>query len=141
MAAISAFRVTQHRQIFSLSLEIKFNALRFINYTIPRLCSTYVAATKARFPKEVNQQKKSFLQFHQLWNPNNKNNKQIKSFIQLTSLIKRKKDTFVESARNTGIKIVSKFDLRNVAAVKQSCHGDKLAKSIYRLFRDRCFWF
>ena len=26
------------------SLEIEFNALRFINYTIPRLCSTYAVA-------------------------------------------------------------------------------------------------
>ena len=34
MAAISAFRVTQHSQIFHFSLEIEFNALRFINYTI-----------------------------------------------------------------------------------------------------------
>ena len=35
MATISAFRITQHSQIFSLSLEIEFNAMRFINYTIP----------------------------------------------------------------------------------------------------------
>ena len=32
-------------RFFHLSLEIEFNALRFINYTIPRLCSTYVVAT------------------------------------------------------------------------------------------------
>ena len=47
MAAISAFGVTQHNQIFHFSLEIEFNALRFINYTIPRLCSTYAVATLA----------------------------------------------------------------------------------------------
>ena len=35
MAAISAFPVTQHSQICHLSLEIEFNALHFINYTIP----------------------------------------------------------------------------------------------------------
>ena len=45
MAAISAFRVTQHSQFFHFSLEIEFNVLRFINYTIPRLCSTYAVAT------------------------------------------------------------------------------------------------
>ena len=45
MAVIRAFRVTQHSQIFSLSLEIEFNALCFINYTIPRLCSSYAVAT------------------------------------------------------------------------------------------------
>ena len=46
MVAISAFRVTQHSQIFfHFSLEIEFNALHFINYTIPRLCSTYAVAT------------------------------------------------------------------------------------------------
>ena len=45
MAAISAFRVTQHSQIFHFSLEIEFNPLRFIDYTIPRLCSTYAVAT------------------------------------------------------------------------------------------------
>ena len=45
MAACSAFRVMQHSQIFHFSLEIEFNALRFINYTIPRLCSTYAVAT------------------------------------------------------------------------------------------------
>ena len=48
MAAISAFGVTQHSQIcrfFHFSLEIEFNALRFINYTIPRFCSTYAVAT------------------------------------------------------------------------------------------------
>ena len=45
MAAINAFRVTQHSQIFHFSLEIEFNALRFINYTIPRPCSTYAVAT------------------------------------------------------------------------------------------------
>ena len=42
IAAISAFGVTQHSQLFHFSLEIEFNALRFINYTIPRLSSTYV---------------------------------------------------------------------------------------------------
>ena len=46
MAANSAFGVTQHNQIFHFSLEIEFNALRFINYTISRLCSTYAVATK-----------------------------------------------------------------------------------------------
>ena len=45
MAAISPFGVTQHSQIFHFSLETEFNALRFINYTIPRLCSTYAVAT------------------------------------------------------------------------------------------------
>ena len=50
MATISAFRVTQHSQIpgarfFHFSLEIEFNAMRFINYTVPRLCSTYAVAT------------------------------------------------------------------------------------------------
>ena len=45
MAECSAFRVMQHSQIFHFSLEIEFNALRFINYTIPRLCSTYAVAT------------------------------------------------------------------------------------------------
>ena len=45
MAAISALRVTQHSQIFHFSLQIEFNALHFINYTIPRLCSTYAVAT------------------------------------------------------------------------------------------------
>ena len=45
MAAISAFGVTQHGQIFHFSLEIEFNTLYFINYTIPRLCSTYTMAT------------------------------------------------------------------------------------------------
>ena len=46
MAAISAFGVTQHSQIFfHFSSEIEFNALRFTNYTIPRLCSTYAVAT------------------------------------------------------------------------------------------------
>ena len=45
MAASSAFRVTQHSQTFSLFFRIEFNALRFINYTIPRLCSTYAEAT------------------------------------------------------------------------------------------------
>ena len=32
-------------RFFHFSLEIEFNALRFINYTIPRLCSTYAVAT------------------------------------------------------------------------------------------------
>ena len=46
MAAISAFGVTQHSQIVSVSLETEFNALRFISYTIPRLfLSTYAVAT------------------------------------------------------------------------------------------------
>ena len=47
MVAISTFRVTQHSQFFHFSLQIEFNALRFINYTIRRLCSTYVVATLA----------------------------------------------------------------------------------------------
>ena len=47
MAAISAFGVTERSQIFHFSLETEFNALRFINYTIPRLCSTYAVATIA----------------------------------------------------------------------------------------------
>ena len=42
---ISSFRVTQHNQIFHFSLEIEFNAMRFINYTIPRLRLTYAVAT------------------------------------------------------------------------------------------------
>ena len=46
MAAISAFSVTQHSQIFSLFFRnIEFNALCFINYTISRFCSTYAVAT------------------------------------------------------------------------------------------------
>ena len=45
MAAISAFRVTQHSQIFHFSLDIEFNALRFVNYTVPKFCSTYAVAT------------------------------------------------------------------------------------------------
>ena len=32
-------------RFFHFSLEIEFNALHFINYTIPRLCSTYAMAT------------------------------------------------------------------------------------------------
>ena len=32
-------------RIFHFFLEIEFNALRFISYTMPRLCSTYVVAT------------------------------------------------------------------------------------------------
>ena len=32
-------------RFFHFSLEIEFNALHFINYTIPRLCSTYAVAT------------------------------------------------------------------------------------------------
>ena len=32
-------------RFFHFSLEIEFSALRFINYTIPRLCSTYVVVT------------------------------------------------------------------------------------------------
>ena len=43
MAGISAF-ATQP-DFFHFFLEIEFNALRFINYTIPRLCSTYAVAT------------------------------------------------------------------------------------------------
>ena len=43
MAAISAFHATIVR-FFHFSLEIEFNALRFISYTIPRLCSTYAVA-------------------------------------------------------------------------------------------------
>ena len=35
-------------RFFSLFLEIEFNALRFINDTIPRLCSTYAVATLGR---------------------------------------------------------------------------------------------
>ena len=38
---ISAFRVTRHTWIFPVSLEIEFNAVRFINYTISKLCSTF----------------------------------------------------------------------------------------------------
>ena len=45
MTAISAFRVAQHSQSFHFSLEIEFNVLRFINHTIPTLCSTYAVAT------------------------------------------------------------------------------------------------
>ena len=45
MTAFSTFRVTQYSQIFHFSLEVEFNALRFINYTIPTLCSTYAVAT------------------------------------------------------------------------------------------------
>ena len=48
MAAISAFRGMQHSQFFHFSLEIEFNALRFMNYTIPRLSSTYALATIKR---------------------------------------------------------------------------------------------
>ena len=32
-------------RFFHFSLEIEFNALRFINYTVPRLCSAYAGAT------------------------------------------------------------------------------------------------
>ena len=32
-------------RFFHFSLEIEFNALGFINYTIPRLCSIYAVAT------------------------------------------------------------------------------------------------
>ena len=32
-------------RFFHFSSEIEFNALRFFNYTIPRLCSTYAVAT------------------------------------------------------------------------------------------------
>ena len=32
-------------RFFHFSLETEFNALRFINHTIPRLCSTYAVAT------------------------------------------------------------------------------------------------
>ena len=38
--------------------------------------------------------------------------------IQQTSLIKCKKETFVGSIINAGINIISKFDLKNVAAIK-----------------------
>ena len=55
MAAISAFRVTQHSQTFHFSLEIEFNALRFINYTIPRLCSTYAVATIDNYLKTLDE--------------------------------------------------------------------------------------
>ena len=55
MAAISPFRVTQHSQIFfHFSLEVEFNALLFINYTIPRLCSTYAVATIIPLSKNLN---------------------------------------------------------------------------------------
>ena len=50
MAGISAFRVMRNiARIFHFSLEIEFNALRFINYTIPRLCSTYAVAALENF--------------------------------------------------------------------------------------------
>ena len=39
MTAISDFRVTQHSQIFSLFFRNRIRCI--INYTIPRLCSTY----------------------------------------------------------------------------------------------------
>ena len=32
-------------RFFRFSLEIEFNALRFINYIIPRLCPTHAVAT------------------------------------------------------------------------------------------------
>ena len=35
-------------RFFHFSLEIGFNPLRFINYTIPRLCLTYAVATLAK---------------------------------------------------------------------------------------------
>ena len=37
-------------RFFHFSLETEFNASRFINYTIPRLCSTYAVATWAGNP-------------------------------------------------------------------------------------------
>ena len=48
MAAISAFGVTQLARFFHFSSETEFNTLRLINYTIPRLCSTYAVATIAK---------------------------------------------------------------------------------------------
>ena len=46
MTAVSASGVTRNiARFFHFSLEIEFNALRFINYTIPRLCSIYAVAT------------------------------------------------------------------------------------------------
>ena len=42
-------------RFFHFSLEIEFNALRFINYTIPRLCSIYVVATLYINDKEDNE--------------------------------------------------------------------------------------
>ena len=44
MAAISTFRVTQHSQIFHLSLETEINALQFVNYTVLRFRSIYAVA-------------------------------------------------------------------------------------------------
>ena len=45
MAAISLFVSRNVDRFFHFSLEIEFNALRFINYAIPRLFSTYAVAT------------------------------------------------------------------------------------------------
>ena len=47
MAAISAFGVTNIASFCPFSLETEFNALHFINYTIPGLCSIYAVATIA----------------------------------------------------------------------------------------------
>ena len=45
MAAISAFVSHNIARFFHISLQIEFNALRFIIYTISRICSTYAMAT------------------------------------------------------------------------------------------------
>ena len=47
MAAISALVSRNIARFVHFSLETEFNALRFINYTIPRLCSNYTMATIA----------------------------------------------------------------------------------------------
>ena len=66
MAAISAFRVTQHiARFFHFSLEVESNALRFINYTIPRLCSNYAVATIKKLETLRGQ---SFKRFWRPWN-------------------------------------------------------------------------
>ena len=57
MATIIAFCVTQHSQIFFL--EIEFNKMRFINYTIPRLCSTYAVAAIAGPDRDQDQESTS----------------------------------------------------------------------------------
>ena len=64
MAAISAFRVTQHSQIFHFSLEIEFNALHFISYTIPRLSSSYAVATIKTVYFRLAAASLSFIQSH-----------------------------------------------------------------------------
>ena len=51
MAAISFFVPRNIARCFHFSLEIELNALRFINYTIPRIRSTYVVATSHNFIK------------------------------------------------------------------------------------------